>query len=465
MAADIDEPTAQAEAPARLTGEHRLRWHPVQAELKASSARFITVPAGRRSGKTELAKRKIVRAAITVQGYDDAAFFAAAPTRDQAKRIYWNDLKAMFPAIMISDISETALTIRLVTNTIVSVIGLDKPQRMEGTPWNGGVVDEIANVRPGAWGENIRPALTDRLGWCWLIGVPEGRNHYYDLVQRAKADTSGEWANFTWKTASVQPLAEVEAARRDLDPLVFQQEYEASFVNFVGRAYYPFDEVMHTTKKLTYTPTGVLNFCFDFNIKPGVSCVTQEQPMPGHFKRDDAGVLMLDQPVIGTGVIGEVWIPEGSNTPAVCRRLIKDWGKHKGPIALYGDATGGAGGSAQTEGSDWDLIKRAMYAHFGAERVQFNVERSNPAERARVNAVNTRLLSGDGTVRMMVDPTRAPHVVKDLEGVRLLEGGSGELLKPAGSELTHISDALGYYVERNYPVAWRGATVSRLIHR
>lgn len=453
-------------APQRLTDPKRqMRFNATQDALKKSTARFITVPAGRRSGKTELAKRKLLKEALLVQGWDDAAFFAAAPTRDQAKRIYWIDLKAMFPPAMVADVSESSLTIRLITNTTVSVIGLDKPQRMEGTPWNGGVVDEIANVHPGAWGENIRPALTDRLGWAWLIGVPEGRNHYYDLVQKAKADTTGEWANFTWKTADIQPRAEVEAARRDLDPLVFQQEYEASFVNFVGRAYYPFSEDLHTTKKLTYNPTGDLGFCFDFNIKPGVACIVQEQPLPGQFHRDAAGLLMLDDPIIGTGVIGEVWIPEGSNTPAVCRRLIKDWGKHRGQISLYGDATGGAGGSAQTEGSDWDLIKRSMYAHFGADRVAFEVPRANPAERARVNAVNTRLLSGDGTVRMMVDPARAPHVVKDLEGVRLLEGGSGELLKKPGSDLSHISDGLGYYVERKFPVAWRGATVSTLIHR
>ena len=53
---------------------------------------------------------------------------------------------------------------------------------------------------------------------------------------------------------------------------------------------------------------------------------------------------------------------------------------------------------------------------------------------------------------MMVDPSKAPHVVKDFEGVRLLKGGSGEIDKKADENLTHISDAVGYYVEREFPI-------------
>jgi len=52
----------------------------------------------------------------------------------------------------------------------------------------------------------------------------------------------------------------------------------------------------------------------------------------------------------------------------------------------------------------------------------------------------------------MVDPAAAEHVVRDLEGVRLLEGGAGELNKKSDPDLSHISDALGYYVAEVFPV-------------
>jgi hypothetical protein len=53
------------------------------------------------------------------------------------------------------------------------------------------------------WPEHIRPALSDRMGWAWLIGVPEGRNHYYELYLDARGDESGQWETFTWTTEDV----------------------------------------------------------------------------------------------------------------------------------------------------------------------------------------------------------------------------------------------------------------------
>jgi hypothetical protein len=120
------------------------------------------------------------------------------------------------------------------------------------------------------------------------------------------------------------------------------------------------------------------------------------------------------------------------------------------------------------DGSDWDLAKKILksgdasqgLAGFG-DRVSFHVPAANPAERARVNAMNSRVCSLDGTVRLMVDPATAPHVARDLEGVRTLKGGSGEIDKKHDPKLTHISDALGYYVVHEFP-AGGGASVGFL---
>ena len=191
----------------------------------ASAARFRVVPAGRRSGKTESAKRKLVIESLGAKGWADPRFFAAAPTRDQAKAIYWSDLKAMIPPALKVETRESDLVIRMVNGAEIWVIGMDKPERIEGRPWNGGILDEFANMKAGAWGENVRPALSDRKGWCWLIGVPEGRNHYYDLWHYARGATDPEWDGFTWKSADILDPGEVEAARRQLDPLVVGDEH------------------------------------------------------------------------------------------------------------------------------------------------------------------------------------------------------------------------------------------------
>lgn len=425
-----------------------LRYHPEQARLWTSRARFNVVPAGRRSGKTEIVgKRKVILAAIKGTQFSDPRFFVAAPTRDQAKRIYWGDLKKMVPAHLLARPPiETELKLVFLNGSEIHVLGMDKPERIEGTPWDGGVLDEYGNMKKETWPEHVRPSLSDRLGWCDFIGVPEGRNHYFNLHEDAKnfreealqAGHTPEWEVFWWPSADILPASEITAARRHLDELTFQQEYEASFVNFSGQAYYSFDETKHCCK-LKYNPELPLLFCFDFNVSPGVAVVVQEQALP-------------TTEAWGSGIIGEVWIPQNSNTVRVCDRLIQDWGGHQGKILCYGDSSGGARGSAKILGSDWQLIKQKLWHHFGNSRVFFKVPPGNPRERDRVNSVNSRLLSMTGEIKMALDPVRAPHTKVDLDGVRLKEGGSGEIDKDIDPELTHLSDALGYYIYREYPV-------------
>lgn len=419
-----------------------LRPHELQDAYLRCEARFVVVPAGRRSGKTECAKRRMIRKALEQTQYDDAWYILGAPTHGQAKRIFWRDLKKMIPRdVMLRPPSEGQLTITLVNGAELTVVGLDAPERIEGRSINGAVLDEYGNMKESVWGEHLRPALSDRMGWCDFIGVPEGRNHYYDLYKAAQADDSGEWQTFTWTSEQILEAKEIAAAKRDLDELTFNQEYRASFVTFTGQAYYTFDEAEHLVS-CNYDPGRPLIFCFDFNVAPGVAVVCQESATD---VRTGEGV---------TQIIGEVHIPQNSNTPAVCRRLIEDWSSHPNDVLCYGDATGGARTTSAVAGSDWDLIKQELRPVFG-QRLKMRVDRSNPRERIRVNAMCARLKSADGTVRMLIDPAKAPNVVKDLEGVRVLEGGSGEIDKKSDPKLTHMSDALGYYIVKRHPV--RGA--------
>ena len=413
---------------------------PEQLRLCNSTARFRVVAAGRRSGKTEHAKRHLVLEALDVRR-PGSNFIAAAPTRDQAKRIFWADLKELVPKRWIAGVSESELTLRLRTGSQIMVVGLDRPQRVEGVPVDGAIVDEIQECKPEAWTMSLRPALSTRgrPGWCWFTGRPKGRGHFYELWTKAK--TTDGWDSFHWPSSVVLPPEEIEAAKRDLDPLTFRQEYEADWVNFEGMAYYTFDAHTHL-RPLEYDPNLPLVFCFDFNVDPGVAVILQDQPQ-------------LDG---ATCVLGEVWIPRNSNTPAVCRKLCQDWGHHQGQVHLYGDATGNQRKTSGVQGTDWELIRQHLRGTFAD--VRDRVQRSNPPERDRVNAMNTRLKNAAGRVSLYVDPRKAPHVVQDLEGVSLLEGGSGEIDKKKHPELTHLTDALGYFVHAKHPI---GGHVSAIL--
>ena len=407
------------------------------------------MPAGRRSGKTELAKRHGVRLALRCR-HDNGRFIYGAPTFQQAKRIYWQDIKALVPAAAISSVSESELTIRLVNNATLIVTGLDKPERIEGDPidWIG--LDEFGNMKASAWENHVRPALSTRgrLGSAWLYGVPEGRNHYYDLAMKAKADQSGAWAFHTWKSAEILPPEEIQAARDELDEVTFAQEYEASFVNYAGRAYYGFNLVRHASAEAVYRPDLPLTVCLDFNIAPGTASVLQE--VPTHR----AGFA----PTV-TNAIGEVWIPRSSNTVRVCEKIAEDWKHHAGEVRIYGDATGAAGGSAKVDGSDWELVKRTLEPAFPG-RLRFRVPTENPRERVRVNAVNSRLESANGRIGFQVHPAACRNIIKDLEGVVLIQGGTGQIDKDADPRLTHLSDGIGYYIAAEFPLTGRYTTTT-----
>lgn len=435
---------------------YKLEYHKKQDGYFRSSARFNCVFAGRRSGKTEIAKRRLVRRALAFRAFSDGYFFFGAPTTNQARDIYWNDLKRMVPDKFIRGKPyETDYTVRLVTGTEIRCIGLDVPERTEGRPVDGCVLDEFANMKETVWTHHLRPAVDtrNRLGWVDFVGVPEGRNHFYDLVKSAESDATGAWETWHWPSSDILDPAVIEQARRDLDELVFAQEYEGSFVSFLGRAYYGFDSNESGYTGLPYNPDAPLIVCLDFNTAPGVAVFVQE-----------VYVLLPGMPgcvAPFTAVIGEIHIENGSNTELVSQRIVQEWKGHRGEVRLYGDATGAIKKTQSLSGSDWDIVGRTLHPAFG-NRVKHCYGASNPTERSRVNALNTRLrsgLPGQYIRRLYVDPVKAPKTVKDLEGVKLLKDGTGRIDKKADNgKLSHISDALGYYVAEEYPVLGPGTT-------
>ena len=323
----------------------------------------------------------------------------------------------------------------------IEVIGFDKPQRAEGRGISGALLDEYADMKPEVFTRTIRPALStnNRPGWCDFIGKPRGRNHFYELWRSAR--TRPGWAQHHWISETVVEKAEVDAARAEMDELSFEQEYMASFVNFSGRAYYPYNQSDHATERLPYDDARDLYFCFDFNVEPGVAAILQEHPYHGPNKH------VIQYP---TMAIGEVFIPQNSTTEAVCRKLVADWSEHKGNVICDGDATGGRRDTRSgIQGGDWTIIRDILSEAFGS-RLSMRVGKSNPGERDRINAMNSRLKSTDGTISFLLDPEKCPRLDACFEGTAVKAGGSGELDKVAGSDLTHLTDAVGYHIARRY---------------
>jgi hypothetical protein len=322
---------------------YKLKYHVKQRMVWNSSARYKVVVAGRRSGKTETLLRRLVYNALSFTKFPDGNFIYAAPTYGQAKKIAWRTLKELTPDHFLlsnrrASISESDLNIRLFNGATISCVGMDKPERIEGSPLDEILLDEFANMKPNVWEEHVSPALSTlgREGKCSFTGVPEGRNHYYDLALFAQDPANKDWEYFWWPSKDILSPQEIAHKQAQMDTLTFQQEYEASFLNFAGRCYYNFHTGVHTANDLHYDPELPLIFAFDFNREPGVAAVMQEQE---HSFKKIGNKKFADKL---TCLIDEVYVPRNSNTEIVCNKLIDDWQYHKGEVYLHGDATGAA---------------------------------------------------------------------------------------------------------------------------
>ena len=113
----------------------QLRSHKPQSDLWRTRARFVAVAAGRGSGKTELARRRLVRYLPVKKPWADPMYFYAAPTYAQARRIAWGPLKALIPPSWLKgQPSETDMVIRTVFGSSLHVIGMDKPYARSPKP-------------------------------------------------------------------------------------------------------------------------------------------------------------------------------------------------------------------------------------------------------------------------------------------------------------------------------------------
>jgi len=204
--------------------------------------RWACIVAHRRAGKTVACINDMVKRAVTY-GQPHGRYAYVAPFLAQAKEVAWDYLKRYAQPI-IKDKNEGELWAELINGARVRIHGADNPDRLRGPYLDGLIADEYADWRPSVWGEVIRPMLTDRQGWATFIGTPKGHNAFYDMWAGSGA-RAGAKDDPTWFTAMLKasetgilPADELAAARADMTPEQYEQEFECSFEAAILGAYF-----------------------------------------------------------------------------------------------------------------------------------------------------------------------------------------------------------------------------------
>jgi hypothetical protein len=161
-----------------------------------------------------------------------------APLYRQAKTIAWDYLRHYAGVIPGMDFNEAELAATMPNGARIELLGAQDYHYLRGRYLDGIVLDEYAYMVPEAWTQVIRPALVDRKGWAVFIGTPLGRNHFFELYEKARARPEFLTAMWPASRTGIVPADELEAARRDMAPEEYQQEFECSFEAAIRGAYY-----------------------------------------------------------------------------------------------------------------------------------------------------------------------------------------------------------------------------------
>ena len=427
--------------------------------MRESPARVKWLAGARRSGKTtdgidyilighgptDTRGRPLHRGALNPRpDIADPTFVVAAPTREMVKRIWWGRIKERLSPFWVDRVNETELTIFLANGARIICLGMDRPTRGEGFAIDGLIGDEFAYWKEDAFERSLRPALSTvgrSDGWAILMGKPAGRNHFYESWTDASDGKRPGHAAFHWPSSVLIAPSELEEARRTMDERSFQQEYEASFLTQSGLVFYRWDRAKHL-RDVVYDPKLPLVFCFDFNVSPGASVVLQEQCLPPIGSPSGT-------PMQVTCIIDEFYKDDNSNTPAVCAWLSERFAGHRAPVEVYGDV-GGHQRRTSAKSTDWSIIEQELSKSF--PDVSVRVGRRAPSVIDSVNAVNTRLQTASGDVRIAVNAARCEHLVKDFEGVVWDESKQTREIDKGDSRRTHWVDALRYYIAEEHPI-------------
>lgn len=314
---------------------------------------------------------------------------------------------------------------------------------MEGQFWSGGVIDEIADVKAEAWQANIRPALDtynpqrpDYLAWCWLIGVPDGLNHYYDMAQYAEAGNDPDWKLYHWKSADILPARVIEAAKRQMSKRQFDQEYGASFETATGRIYEDYSKANYTHE--TIQPHEQLLWYHDFNFTPMSSGIG--------VRRGEGGkdVYLLEEIIL---------------TSAVARQsaleFVERYKDHKNKhVIIYGDPAGKAG-EKHGHASDYTEMEKVLRDNGWAHTRK--VKPSTVSIKDGQNAVRAKIANAAGEVSLFVNTVNAPYTHK---GLATLQAKKGSTYQEEESDYQHITTAVRYFLDYEFPITRAAMTMT-----
>jgi phage terminase large subunit len=227
--------------------------------LFEDESRHQTIVAHRRFGKTSFAIWKSIFSALKKK---DSRYFVVMPTYKQAKMVAWKMLASYLKLTGCQvDMKDGELRAEFPNGSEIALKGSDYPDSLRGVGLDGCVMDEYAMQSPSVYSEIIRPALADKHGWSIKISTPKGKNHFYSDYMNSEHKHY-----YPASQTDIIDKAELEAAKSEMSPEEYNQEFECEFLYYAGQVYKSFDERKHIIDGIDIVPAWKRMISIDFGM-------------------------------------------------------------------------------------------------------------------------------------------------------------------------------------------------------
>jgi hypothetical protein len=192
----------------------------------------------RRSGKDKTCFNYMIKRAASKVG----TYYYLLPSFTQAKRVIWDNIDndgfkmlEHIPKALIRSTNASELKVELFNGSIIQLMAADEFKHSGvGTNPIGVVFSEYSLCDPEAW-NYLRPILAANGGWVIFNYTPRGKNHAWELLERAKQNTGWFWEILTVDNTDVLDAATLAEEKRDAPQAIFEQEYYCKFIEGAGQ--------------------------------------------------------------------------------------------------------------------------------------------------------------------------------------------------------------------------------------
>lgn len=190
--------------------------------------KFGIVSTGRQFGKSLLASNLMCYWLLNNPNSKGAWI---TPVYSQGRKVFLELVKALGPILESTNKSELSIT--LGNGSSLIFLSSERPDSIRGYSFTHMVVDEAAFVRKEGFYESILPTLTATGKKCLIISTPKGKGNWlYEWYVRG-LDGSKDYISFEGISED-NPYVDssfIEEQRKSLPLEMFQQEYQAKFVD------------------------------------------------------------------------------------------------------------------------------------------------------------------------------------------------------------------------------------------